>query len=292
MRITDQMIFRRSTRDVSTQRSRLFTLQEQAATGKKFQSIDVDPVSAERVRMLRESKQATLHYETNITRSKTQLETADTALGEATNLLIRAKEISLAMGNELTALPERSISAQEIQSLYDSMLNVANSEAAGEFIFAGYMTDTRPFQPNGTYVGDSNIKEVDVGPSSRATVGVSGENAFTVLGGIDIFGELEALRVALLADDDVGIQTAIGTLDDCIGQVTGARTDVGLKLNRLDVSENVRQSLEDSLTKEESSVIDIDSVDTFMRLNETSNALQEAMSVAQKVTSNTLLTHL
>lgn len=270
----------------------MYTLQEQAATGKKFQTIDADPVSAERVRMLREAKEAALHYETNITRSKTQLDTADTALDEATNLLIRAKEIALAMGNETTAAPERSISAQEIVSLYDSMLNVANTEAAGEFIFAGFMTNTRPFQPNGTYVGDSNLKEVDVGPSSRAVVGVSGENTFTVAGGIDVFGELEALRVALLADDDVGIQTAIGTLDSCLQQVTRSRTDVGLKLNRLDVSENVRQTLEDSLTKEESSVIDIDPVDTFMHLNETASALQEAMSVAQKVTSNTLLSHL
>ncbi|MBN2340631.1 MAG: flagellar hook-associated protein FlgL [Deltaproteobacteria bacterium] len=292
MRITDQMIFRRSTRDIATQRSRMFTLQEQSATGKKFQSIDVEPVSAERVRMLREAKQEAQHYEKNITRSKTQLETADTALDEATNLLIRAKEIALAMGNELTQAPERTVSSQEIASLYDSMLNVANSEAAGEFIFAGFMTDTRPFQPDGSYVGDSNLKEVDVGPSSRAVVGVSGENAFTVAGGIDVFAEMEALRVALAADDDVGIQTAIGTIDQCIAQVTRSRTDVGLKLNRLDVSENVRQTLEDSLTKEESSVIDIDPVDTFMRLSETSNALQEAMAVAQKVTSNSLLTHL
>lgn len=292
MRITDQMIFRRGTRDVASQRSNLFDLQVQSATGQKFQSIDKDPVSAERVRMLREAKQAATHYETNITRSKTQLDTADTALSEATNLLIRAKEIALAMGNELTAPPERNISAQEVESLYESMLNVANAEAAGEFIFAGYMTDTRPFLADGTYAGDSNLKEVDVGPSSRAEVGVSGENAFTVAGGIDVFAEMENLRLALLADDDVGIQTAIGTLDTCIAQVTRARTDVGLKLNRLDVSENVRQTLEDSLTKEESSVIDIDPVDTFMRLNETASALQEAMSVAQKVTSNSLLNHL
>ena len=292
MRITDQMIYRRGTRDVANQRSNLFQLQEQSATGKKFQSIDEDPVSAERVRMLREAKQATLHYETNITRSKTQLDTADTALDEATNLLIRAKEIALAMGNELTAPPERLISSQEIESLYESMLNVANSEAAGEFIFAGYMTDTRPFLADGTYVGDSNIKEVDVGPASRAEVGASGENAFSIAGGVDVFGELEALRVALAADDDNGIQLAIDAMDACLAQVTRARTDVGLKLNRLDVAENVRQTLEDSLTKEESSVIDIDSVDTFMRLNETASALQEAMSVARKVTDNTLLTHL
>ena len=286
------MIFRQAVRDVSRQRSRYFDLQTQAATGKKFQGIDDDPVSAERVRMLREAREATLHYEKNITRSKTQLDTADTALGEASNLVIRAKELALAMGNEVVSPDQRAIVAAEAQSLYDSMLNVANTQAAGEFIFAGFQSRTRPFLANGTYVGDSNLKQVDVGPSSRQEVGVSGELAFSVAGGIDIFNELANLVTALQTDNDAGIQAAIDTMDQALTQLSRVRTDAGLKLNQLDVASAVRKTLEDSLTEEESGVIDIDPVAVFMDLNETAKALQEAMAVSRRATDNTLLSTL
>jgi flagellar hook-associated protein 3 FlgL len=290
MRITDQMIYNRSIVDISSQRSRLFNLQTQAATGQKFQEIEEDPVSARRLRMLKEAKESALHYKKNIDRSRTQLEMADTALEEATNIVIRAKEIALAMSNEVVSPEQRQIVAEEARSLYDSMLNVANTQSAGEFIFAGYETKTEPFLPNGTYAGDSNLKKVDVGPSSRLEVGVSGENAFTAAGGIDVFNELNNLINALETDDDAGIQAIVDTMDLALDQISRERTKSGLKINQLDVASNVRKTLEDSLTKETSSVIDIDPVEVFLELSETSKALQEALSVAQKVTSNSLLT--
>jgi flagellar hook-associated protein 3 FlgL len=194
------------------------------------------------------------------------------------------------MSNEVVSPEQRQIVAEEARSLYDSMLNVANTQSAGEFIFAGYETKTEPFLPNGTYAGDSNLKKVDVGPSSRLEVGVSGENAFTAAGGIDVFNELNNLINALETDDDAGIQAIVDTMDLALDQISRERTKSGLKINQLDVASNVRKTLEDSLTKETSSVIDIDPVEVFLELSETSKALQEALSVAQKVTSNSLLT--
>jgi flagellar hook-associated protein 3 FlgL len=292
MRITDHMTYRQAARDVQRQRTAAYELQAQAASGKKFQSISEDPVGAERVRLLRSSKEAITHYQENITRSKTQLDSADGALDEATSIVVRAKEISMAMANETTSPEQRQIAADEIASLFSSLVTVANTRAAGEYIFGGYQTDAPPFQSDGTYDGDSGMKEVEVGPSQRLTVNVSGEDAFTASGGLDVFGELQALQTALNADDTAGIQNAVGTLDDALTQITSARTDAGLKLNQLDVAGNVCTRISDSLTTEESGVIDTDTVQVFLDLNETTSALENAIAVSRKMMDVSLMSTL
>ena len=289
MRVTDKVIYRQSIYDVGNIRSKLLTLQQQGATGHKFQSIEEDPTAASRLRMLQEAKEATLHYENNITRCKTQLSAADSALDEATNVIIRAKELAIAASTETVSAEQRTIVAQEIQSLFETMVNAANTRAAGEYIFGGFMTDQRPFQDDGTFLGNNESKEVDVGPNSTIEVNVSGEEAFTITGGMDIFVELDNLRTALETNDIVGIRTGVDTMEQCLTQISSARTDVGLKLNRLEVAGSVRDRLEDSITEESSQYIDIDSVEVYVELNATTSALQSAIQVSQKVTNTSIL---
>jgi flagellar hook-associated protein 3 FlgL len=289
MRVTDKVVFRQTIYDVSNIRSKLFDLQRQGATGKQFQSIEQDPTSAERIRMLQESKQAMQHYGENITRSKTQLEAADSALDEASNIVIRAKELAIAASTATVSAEQRAIVAQEVQSLYESMLSSANTQAAGEYVFGGFLTDQRPFLNNGTFIGNAGSKEVDVGPNSRIEVNVSGANAFTAAGGMDIFTELDNLRNALATNNLAGIQTGIDTMEQSLTQISSARTDAGLKLNRLDVASSVRDRLEDSVTTETSQYIDADSVETYMNLSATTSALQAAIEVSQKVSNTSIL---
>ncbi|MCP4606264.1 MAG: flagellar hook-associated protein 3 [Proteobacteria bacterium] len=289
MRVTDRIVHRQAMHDVIAIRSRLFELQRQGATGKKIHSIEDDPVAAERVRMLREARQATLHFEKNITRSRTQLEAADASLDAATNILLRAKEIGIAMSTATVSAEQRAIVSQEVGSLFDSMVNLANTQAAGEYIFGGYLTDTRPFQDDGTFIGDNGIKDVDVGPSSRLSVNVSGEDTFTVAGGIDVFNAISALETGLATDNLTTIQASIDTVEQALNQITSGRTSAGLKLNQLDVAGAVRTRLEDSITAEESQIIDIDSIDVFVDLNATLSALQEAITVSQRVSNASVL---
>lgn len=289
MRVTDRMVFRQSIFDIGNKRNELYLLQRQGSSQKQFQELEEDPIAAERIRLLREAKQATLHFEKNITRSHTQLEAADEALGEATNAAIRAKELALAASNEVWTPAQRAIIADEVDSLFKSMVGVANTKAAGEYVFGGYLTDQRPFQDDGTFIGNDSYKEVDVGPNARQVVNVSGARAFTITGGTDVFASLDNLRVALRANDLAGIRTEIDSLDNIVDQLARGRTDSGLKLNQLEVASAVRDRLEDSLTKEESRLIDIDPVKVFLEMNETSKALQDALTVSQRVTSTSIL---
>ncbi|MDD5308895.1 MAG: flagellar hook-associated protein FlgL [Deltaproteobacteria bacterium] len=287
--MTDGIVFRQAIHDVSLLRSRLYDLQRQGSTGQKFNTPEQDPIATERVRLIREAEQAAVHYGKNITRSRTQLEAADSALGEASNLLIRAKELAIGMRNATVSPEQREIGAAEVRSLFESMVGLANTQAGGEYVFGGFGTSSRPFADDGTFVGDTGVKEVDVGPGARLTVNVSGAAAFTAAGGVDIFAEIDELATALSGNDVAGIDQAIGTVEQALTQISRSRTDAGLKLNQLDVASSVRDRIEDSLGREESGIMDIDPVAVFIDLNATAQALEEALAVSQKVSSLSIL---
>lgn len=289
MRVTESAVYRQAIKNISSVQSELFTIQEQAATGKKFQNIEDDPISAERIRLLQESQEKVTQYQENITRSRTQLEAADTALGEATNILIQAKEISIAAASDTYSAEDRAIFAQEVESLYESLVGIANTSAGGEYIFGGFMTDQAPFLNDGTFIGNNGSKEVDVGLSSRIEVNVSGADAFTVAGGIDVFQALEDLQTALEINDEAAIDAAIDIMESGVNQVSSARTDAGLKLNRLDVADSIATQLEDSLTSEKSDYIDIDTVQVLVDLNAAVTALENVLSVSQTVLGVSIL---
>ena len=101
--------------------------------------------------------------------------------------------------------------------------------------------------------------------------------------------ELQNLRDALATNNLAGIRTGIDNMEQSLTQISSARTDVGLKLNRLDVASSVRDRLEDSISYEESQYIDADSVEVFTQLNATTSALQSAIQVSQKVSNTSIL---
>ncbi|MBN2803454.1 MAG: flagellar hook-associated protein FlgL [Deltaproteobacteria bacterium] len=285
MRVTDSIVYRQINTELSRKRSNLFSLQEQGTTGLKFQSIDEDPTSAERVRLLTESLEAAKHYEKNINRSRIPLEAGDSALEQSTELLKRAKELALAMSNDTVSASERAIVAGEVQSLYDTMLELANTKAGGEYVFSGFSTDTQPFLTDGTFVGDTGVKQVDVGPNSQLNVNLDGAQAFTAAGGIDIFAELDTLVTALQTNDVATVRNQLTAMDSGLNQVVEARTRAGLKLNQLDVASSVRDRIEDSVVAEKSQIIDIDPVKVFMDMQAESKSLEDALAVSQKVMS-------
>ncbi len=289
MRITERMVFRQSTQDISALRGKLFNLQQQAISGKRIGRVEDDPVAAERVRLVRSAREAAEHHQRNIVRSQTQLNSVDGALGEGTNILIRAKELALAMSNGTVGPEERAMVAAEAASLYESMLNVANTKVAGEYVFGGFSTETIPFLNDGTFVGNDGRKEVDVGSNARVVVNVSGRDAFTAAGGVDILAELDNLYQALNNNDVNGISNAVDFIDQAINQIVNVRTDAGLKLNQLDMAYKLNEKFNEDCLSQESQLIDSDAVEVFLNINATLQALEDAMTVSQKVTSISML---
>ena len=205
------------------------------------------------------------------------LQTADSALGEAVDVLTRARELAVQAASDTLPAEQREALAMEIESLTQQLIDLANTDHAGRYVFAGTAYDAPAFDENGEYVGNQDSPSVQVGQSTWVESGYAGD---------DFFGEaiasLQALEMAMVDTEDPGAASAasLDQLDSALSDVTGARTPVGLSMQRaLDASAGA-EMLQLSLAQQLDAAIGADEVEAYTRLAETQATYEAALQVS------------
>ena len=145
-----------------------------------------------------------------------------------------------AKNDTLTAVDRLAISF-EIGQIRESMMGLANSkDANGDYLFAGYSSNTQPFVSNEAgevqFAGDRGVHSVQISDSLRANTGLDGADLFmrvesdgAVKPFFDILTSLEQeLQDGVMNDDRVS------ELNACIDHFAINQTRVGAEMNKLD----------------------------------------------------------
>lgn len=186
MRISTGQIFQNSLNALLDQQSRLMQTQQQIATGKRITSPADDPAGSATLLGFNQSLQLTQQYQENITIARNQLNQTETTLGSVNNVLDRIRELSLQANNATLSDAERRMIAVEMRQNHDALLDLANTQSgSGEYLFAGYQGQTRPFsvdsQQGIVYHGDSGQRFVQIGASRQLAVGYAGSEVFQAI---------------------------------------------------------------------------------------------------------------
>jgi flagellar hook-associated protein 3 FlgL len=156
-------------------------------------------------------------------------------------------------------------------------------QVGNSFVFAGYRDDVQPFDPTGAYIGDGNVREIEVAPGVRIAVGVSGSTTFGVGSGIDVMQVMEDLQVALDANDVVGIRATLDDLSGAHAQVTDERVKLGASMNSFEVVKSATERSQDRANENRMELIGVEMTDAFSELARAEQALQAAITVASKL---------
>lgn len=157
-------------------------LREQLIIEKSIISSLDDPAGAKGDLSYRSRISEIEHYRANIAEGKIWLTAVEAALMDSTGMIKRAKEIAIALDNNTCTAALRDSMADEVESLLDELLRVANRQQDGRYIFAGQMTFTRPFSesPKGIkYNGDQGSIKCQVGAGNEVAVNIPGSDIFT-----------------------------------------------------------------------------------------------------------------
>src|SRR5690554_6937308 len=100
MRIADKMQFDQVNGNISKNRSQMAELQNQAATQKRVTKPSDDPLAASRVLSNRVDLSGNKQYSKNLNYARSFLEFTDQSLGEATEYLMRIKELALSQSSD------------------------------------------------------------------------------------------------------------------------------------------------------------------------------------------------
>jgi flagellar hook-associated protein 3 FlgL len=254
MRVTNKMMADNITAQLSRQTEMMAKTQEQIVTGKKINRASDDPSGISSVISYRQSIASLDQYNANISNAKLNIDTVDNVLQMVSDQLNQAKQIAYD-----TEPSMRTDMAEQVAAIRDQVLQMANYQVGGKYLFAGDETDTQPY--NSTtwhYNGDAGTRDTVIGDNMQVNVTADGQSIF----GLDatptnVFEILNHLESALTADPVVttDITDQIDNLQSAVDRITTIRTRNAGVYQRLDATANhydyFKVNLQDMLSKTE-----------------------------------------
>lgn len=289
MRISDSIRFQSVTRSLASLASQQAEASRRASTGERVGAPSADPIAAADLSRMRSALAQNATHQKAINTVRGDVELAEGILDQATAILRRMDEISVQGANGALSADERTALAEEVAELKEELVSIANTKGGRGYIFGGTATDSRPFSAAGAFTANNDVQEVEVGPGLRARVNVSGADAFTASGGVDVFASVDALETALRTDNQAGVAASLDSIHASTDQLVRARADAGVILNRLDASDAALQKAELALTERQTDVGGADPYDTYTDLVQVGQSIERAIAVSRSTLNNNLL---
>ena len=241
MRITDRHQVESLLLAVQGLRQDIFDRQEQITSGKRVNRPSDDPAAAQRIGQFRNVIQTTDKRLFAVEEGQTRLNLTDGTLNEVGNTLLRAKELAIQMRNDTFSAVERANVAKEVNQLLQGVVGLANTQFNGQYLFAGFETQTAPYALDSatSSVGSSNTGDATVTASVNTPASLKPdlyEIRFTSSTEFDITdlttGEVLSTgnaytSGAVISFDGLDVTVTNGTGPPQSGDVFYARSDYG-----------------------------------------------------------------
>ena len=295
MRVSTLMMYQQNMSGITNSQSEWLKYGEQMSTGKRVNRASDDPVAASQAVVLSQAQAQNAQFATARTFATQRVSTEESTLKQVTTAIQSAQEKIVYAGNGTLSDDDRASLATDLQGIRDQLLNLANStDGNGRYIFAGYKTDTPPFDSKGQYVGGDINVEQQVDSSRSMVIGHTGDLIFDSVtsnakpdADKNIFTALDTAIAALNtpvadADDTVKDTTAAAidrtnrSLSNSLNNVLTVRAELGTQLNELDKLDALGDDRALAQTQQMSNLVDVDWNSTISNYTMQQTALQAA----------------
>lgn len=155
----------------------------------------------------------------NLDRTQSEVDTAEVALASAITTLEKITVLGSQGSNFNQTASTRSQLATEVENLLAQIVGVANTNVERRYVFAGdsdqaapYSIDLTTLTGTAPYAGTAATRQVEDPRGGTFAISKTAQDIFDAPGTSSVFGTVNALRVALLANDTDAITAAVGDL--------------------------------------------------------------------------------
>jgi flagellar hook-associated protein 3 FlgL len=306
MKISTHLLFDRASTQMSTVQSNLTQTQAQLAQGKQIINASDAPNQAATIQRLKSILSRQDSYQSSLNTVKARLQGEDSTLQSVSELLIRAKEVAVQGANDTLNTGDRKALANEMQSLRDQMLSLANTrDSNGNFLFAGSRVKQPAFSEtaNGSpvYMGDQTRMNVRVGDQQNIPINRTGTDAFVPVAridkdgaavGVSFFQVMDNLIAGLNTANGSDIRRGAGELDNLQQGLSLAHAQVGTNLNMVDQQTSIIEDTTLNLKSTLSSIEDLDYASAITKMNQQMLSLEAAQASFAKVSQLNLFNYI
>ncbi len=289
MRVSNAMMANNIQNYLYKHTKNLLAIQERIASGKRINRPSDDPVGMSQALDYKKTISSLEQYNENIDRAQLHINSVEDILDGVTDLLTEAKGIAADTDPDM-----RVMMSDQVSVIREQVLQLANSKSNGNYVFAGHLTDTQPFDAAGTYSGDNGTKNYIIGDGLQLDIEADGSQIFET-GGVSVFDVLSDLEAELAlgdaADPDV-IAAQLPLLQAAVETLNTTRAVNAGKYQRLEATSNHNQvfkvNFEDLLSRTE----DTDVVSAAIDLQVQQTAYESTLATAAQIVRPSLIDYM
>jgi flagellar hook-associated protein 3 FlgL len=287
MRISTRMLQESALRSIRNNQETLARLTEQAATGRRIRTVSDDPSAATQIMRSEAEVRDFEQFRRNGVEASTRMRTEDVVLTSARDLLKQASGLAVGVAGSDLGDPERQAMAAAVGQLRQELLAYGNTRVGNEYIFGGASSTDAPFQADGTYVGDSVVREIEIDRGVFMPTNHAGDSVFS-----SALQGLADLEQELRTGTQTSINTAMNDLQTAGEQLVMAQSETGTRLQQISATTNSLALRTANLLDQRDSLRDVDPAEAAIKVVMAQSALERAYAAISKVMSTNLLDYL
>jgi flagellar hook-associated protein 3 FlgL len=290
MRITQTMTYRNLLAGAEALRENIETANQQVASGKRLNSLADSPSGSAELVDLRSELAGNDQYRENAGSGGFFVGLAESVLSSAYNVVTTIYSRGSAGASALYDTATRAELANEVRSLRDQLLSLANTDAQGRHIFAGSQVTTVPFSVSGdtvSYQGDLVQNGIDIANGLQVQQNVAGSAAFS-----KAFSTVEQLLTALEGGDQAAMQAALSQFAGALGDISQARAELGVSLAAIQNAGTEHDSRELAIRERQSKIEDANLAEAVSQLKANETALEATFTARMIVGQRSLFDYL
>ena len=182
MRVTQSLNASQFLTALDTLESTISQNQNAVDTGLAFTTPSQNPVAAGAVDNFNQALAASNQYTSNANSAQSSLNIEDNAMTQVQSQLQTLRDLALQANSGTASNSNLSALATQASQIQSTLVSLANTQDGnGNYIFAGYATQTKPFAVTATgasYAGDQGQQQIQVSAGQTVAVGDNGDAVF------------------------------------------------------------------------------------------------------------------
>ncbi len=289
--VRDSSSYRVLQYNLSKNTTKLNELYIKTSTGIEVAKASDNPSSVQKIIGCRSSIVAGERYIENCRSAQDNLSSSETYIDSILDVMERAKEIGISAANDSLSQSDFNTYTDELSRMQDALLDLANTQVSGKYIFAGYDDTSQPFSGSPvTYNGTTDHQMITVSPGSTVAGNITGEELF--MNPTDLFATLDNLITAVSAGDTALVSSQLDQLEVAAEQVRSRQSELGNASARLDdlitMHSNSNLLLTETLSTEE----DADLTELLSEISKYELSVEATMQVTGRVSALNLFDYL
>lgn len=288
IRVTNQTLMMSAQRNLETNKTNLARMQDQASDLKAIRRPSDNPTGTASSLQVRGEQAAAAQFERNIDNGRGWLNTIDSAMSNTTEILRKAKDLTIQGSNGTLTPAAREGIAVELEGLRKDLLGQANTSFMGRTVFAGNsdagaaFTDATP----PVFNGSSSTVTRRVADGTTVRVDADGSAVFGSGPG-NVFDLLDTIAADLRSGANPN--TNLAALDQRLNTVISQHAEVGSRDAQIQRAQDVNMKQQGALESQRSGIEDVDMGKAFLDLEMQKTNYSAALAVTAKVLPQSLM---